>query len=201
MSSLVTTYQLRLPRGPHESVLSEMSSHLGLVERHVYRALEAAHAAAKAEIEALGGLAAFKRLRDANGKRLPHPVMRLKNAIKVRFDFAPCRAALEADQLHLRVPWAPQHPQCRVRSSERAAQAYMAPVGGGSKEPSLIHATRELACSRQCDFLCAESRGLCKAPSADVTVLPEEEHLALKHFMSCGMNEKDRAAAPRGHDQ
>ena len=85
MSGVVTTYQLRLPRSPHETMLSEMASHLGYVERHLHKALEVAHEAADAEIEGYGGSAAFKRLRDPEGNRLQHPLMRLKNDIKVRF--------------------------------------------------------------------------------------------------------------------
>lgn len=85
MSNLVTTYQLRLPRGDHEETLSRMSSHLGDVERRLHRALEKAHTEAKAEIDAYGGKDAFRKLRNAEGKPLPNPILRLKNQIKVRF--------------------------------------------------------------------------------------------------------------------
>ena len=42
MSRQVSTFQLRLPRGPHEAVLERMAGHLSSVERHLHRALEGA---------------------------------------------------------------------------------------------------------------------------------------------------------------
>ncbi len=64
MSDQVSTFQLRLPRGPHEAVLERMASHLCAVERHLHRALEEA-------VHQAGGDA--ERLRD------------LRNALKSRF--------------------------------------------------------------------------------------------------------------------
>lgn len=83
--SLVTTYQMRLPRGPHEAVLDRMAAHLGQAERLLHRALVRAHREATAEIQAAGGPAAFADLKGADGKPLPGPLQRRKNEIKVRF--------------------------------------------------------------------------------------------------------------------
>ena len=85
MSGLVTTYQLRLPRGTHEDALERMSVYMGMIERHLHIALENAHRDAAAEIAAAGGIEAFKTLRDEEGKELQHPLQRIKNDIKVQF--------------------------------------------------------------------------------------------------------------------
>ena len=53
MSGLVTTYQMRLPRGPHEEVLGAVAAHLCGVERHFHSALARLHRAAGGDAEAL----------------------------------------------------------------------------------------------------------------------------------------------------
>jgi len=89
MSSLVRTFQLRLPRGPHETVLGHMAEHLAMVERHLHVALTRAGHETEAEIAAAGGSAAFEALldsqRDADGKRPTGPLQRRKTAIKSTF--------------------------------------------------------------------------------------------------------------------
>ena len=100
MSGLVTTYRIRLPRGPHEAELEAIASHMGMVERHLHRALERAHAEAAAEIAAMGGPEALRRLQAeerrareearAAGRPVPpgprvDPLLRRKNEIKVAF--------------------------------------------------------------------------------------------------------------------
>ena len=64
MSRQVSTFQLRLPRGPHEAALERMAGHLSSVERHLHRVLEGA-------VREAGGNA--DRLRE------------LRNALKSRF--------------------------------------------------------------------------------------------------------------------
>lgn len=53
MSGLVTTYQMRLPRGPHEDVLGAIAAHLSAVERHLHSALARLHLAVGGDAEAL----------------------------------------------------------------------------------------------------------------------------------------------------
>lgn len=100
MTGLVTTYQFRLPRGPHEAVLERTAEHLGRAERHLHRALERAHADARAEVEGMGGAEALAlRVEEERAAReaareagLPvppgpraDPLTRRRNEIKVRF--------------------------------------------------------------------------------------------------------------------
>lgn len=100
MTGLVTTYQFRLPRGPHEAVLERVAEHLGRAERHLHRALERAHADARAEVNEMGGPEALARRvteeREARetareaGLPVPpgprsDPLTRRRNEIKVRF--------------------------------------------------------------------------------------------------------------------
>ena len=100
MTGLVTTYQLRLPRGPHEAVLERAAQHLGRAERHLHRALERAHADARAEVKEKGGAEALalrvKEEREAReaareaGLPAPpgpraDPLTRRRNEIKVAF--------------------------------------------------------------------------------------------------------------------
>ena len=53
MSGLVTTYQMRLPRGPHEDGLAAVAAHLCAVERHLHSALARLHRASAFDAEAL----------------------------------------------------------------------------------------------------------------------------------------------------
>lgn len=100
MTGLVTTYQLRLPRGPHEAVLERAAEHLGRAERHLHRALERAHADARAEVKEMGGAKALAlRVKEERAAReaareagLPvppgpraDPLTRRRNEIKVAF--------------------------------------------------------------------------------------------------------------------
>jgi IS605 OrfB family transposase len=53
MSGLVTTYQMRLPRGSHEDVLGVVAAHLCATERHLHSALKRLHRAAGGDAEVL----------------------------------------------------------------------------------------------------------------------------------------------------
>jgi len=53
MSGLVTTYQMRMPRGPHEDGLAAVAAHLCAVERHLHSALARLHRASAFDAEAL----------------------------------------------------------------------------------------------------------------------------------------------------
>lgn len=84
MSGLVATYQLRLQRGPHEAALDRMARHMGAVERQLHVALIGAHREAAAETAAMGP-AALEAQEDEERNRIPGPLPRRLNAIKVAF--------------------------------------------------------------------------------------------------------------------
>ena len=76
MSGLVTTYQFRLPRGPHEAALDDAADHLCRMERLLHadlaRAVRAASVVedgvAMVDREALREAAYFHRARKAPGR-------------------------------------------------------------------------------------------------------------------------------------
>lgn len=79
------TYQVRLPRGPHEEVLASQAALLCRVERHLHVGLAKAHQRVDEILARAGGKDAYKNLKDAEGNDLPDPVSGLKNDLKIEF--------------------------------------------------------------------------------------------------------------------
>ena len=187
MTGIVTTYQLRLRRGPHERVLNEISDLFCSVERHLHRALIEAHKTADAEIAAHGGLAAFKRLRDENGKELMHPLQRIKNEIKAAFllrfgitsrQYNSILRGLEARHDSLR-----ELLKDRIEAKERALKKLEAKIAKRAKEIASFRKT-----AREADDRVKAGKALTKAQAEKLAKREKyEKKLFVQH------NQKRRA--------
>ena len=71
MSGLVTTYQMRLPRGPHEDVLGAAAAHLCGVERHLHSALARLHRASTTRAPSWKLSATIRAFNSSGQRRLP----------------------------------------------------------------------------------------------------------------------------------